>query len=220
MMVDTTHLTSTADASFAGNDPDPRHAILDAAALAFMRKGYAATSIDDVADILNATKGKVYHHYRKKADLFFDVHKRCMEMDLTAVQTAASLPHRTSIDRLRAMTLRHLALIMHHLPYQRVAAQGLEMHLTSETTTMQRAVLSDILLLRDQYENLFRDAIRQIMEEGHIPQQNLQIIVKTFFGVLNWTAIWLPPDDTRSEADKLGIADAIAAFAMRGLGAP
>ena len=66
-----------------------RGAILDAAAVAFMTKGYAATSIDDVAEILHATKGKVYHHYRKKAYLFYDVHKRALDIDLAAVQRAA-----------------------------------------------------------------------------------------------------------------------------------
>lgn len=218
MKVDTVHPTSTTN-EFARSESDPRSEILDAAALAFMTKGYAATSIDDVADILSATKGKIYHHYRKKADLFFDVHKRGMEMDLAAVQAAAAMPHDRPISKLRAMTLAHITVIMEHLPYQRVAVQGLEMHLAGETTAAQREVLSEILVLRDQYENLFRDTIQQVVSEGHAPEQDLQIVVKAFFGALNWTTIWFRPRADQNEEEKLVVAEAIATFAIRGLGA-
>ncbi len=52
---------------------DGRKAILDAAAAAFARRGYLATSIDAIADELGATKGRVYHYYRGKAEVFLDV---------------------------------------------------------------------------------------------------------------------------------------------------
>ena len=48
--------------------------ILDAAAQMFMRRGFAATSIDEIAAVLGSTKGRIYHHYTSKAALFFDVH--------------------------------------------------------------------------------------------------------------------------------------------------
>jgi len=216
MKVDTVRPISTNN-EFA-TDNDPRSEILDAAALAFMTKGYAATSIDDVADILSATKGKIYHHYRKKADLFFDVHKRGMEMDLAAVQAAAAIPHEKSIEKLRAMTLAHITVIMDHLPYQRVAVQGLEMHLAGETTATQREVLSEILVLRDQYETLFREAIQRVLDEEQAPQQHLQIVVKAFFGALNWTTIWYRPRTDQNEEEKLALASSITTFAIRGLG--
>ena len=218
MKVETVSPPSTTDVVTAA-ESDPRSAILDAAALAFMTKGYAATSIDDVADILSATKGKIYHHYRKKADLFFDVHKRGMEMDLAAVQSAADRSHVNAIEKLRAMVMAHITVIMDHLPYQRVAVQGLEMHLAGETTASQRTVLAEILVLRDQYETLFREAIQQVLDEGHAPQQQLHIVVKAFFGALNWTTIWYRPRPDQSEEEKLNVAASIANFAIRGLGA-
>ena len=64
-----------------------RRIILDAAAQAFMQKGFAPTSIDDVADVLGATKGQIYYYYRSKIDLFFDVHLSAMEMDMAAIKS-------------------------------------------------------------------------------------------------------------------------------------
>ena len=56
------------DAAKASHDQ-----ILQAAAEWFMEFGCAATTIDAVAQRLGATKGRSYHHYRSKADLYFDV---------------------------------------------------------------------------------------------------------------------------------------------------
>ncbi|MBO0876583.1 MAG: TetR/AcrR family transcriptional regulator [Pseudonocardia sp.] len=50
-----------------------RRDILEAAATAFTRSGYASNSMDDIADLLGATKGRLYHYYRAKADIFLDV---------------------------------------------------------------------------------------------------------------------------------------------------
>lgn len=40
--------------------------ILHMAAECFMEQGFHATSIDDVARRLGATKGRIYHHYPSK----------------------------------------------------------------------------------------------------------------------------------------------------------
>lgn len=47
-----------------------RGAILGAARASFGDRGYAATSIDDVAAAARVTKGAVYHHFSSKRDLF------------------------------------------------------------------------------------------------------------------------------------------------------
>lgn len=192
--------------------------ILDAAAVAFMTRGYAATSIDDVADLLHATKGKIYHHYRKKADLFYDVHRRAMDLDLAAVRRAAETNAGTALAKLQAMSLAHVFVIMEYLPYQRVAVQGLDMHLAGETTSQQRAVLADILQLRDRYEAMFAQAISAVIEERGAPAQDITLVVKAFIGALNWTTIWYRERPGQSPAEKARIAETIAAFALRGLG--
>jgi AcrR family transcriptional regulator len=53
-----------------------RHALLDAACTLFGERGYAATSIDDVAHAANVTKGAFYHHYDGKQELFAAVYEQ------------------------------------------------------------------------------------------------------------------------------------------------
>ena len=69
----------------APSKEEGRAEILDAAAVAFMKKGFAATSINTVADALGCTKGRIYYQFESKSDLFFAVHREAMAMNLDAV---------------------------------------------------------------------------------------------------------------------------------------
>jgi AcrR family transcriptional regulator len=53
-----------------------RQALLDAACALFGEHGYAATSIDGVAQAANVTKGAFYHHFSGKQELFAAVYER------------------------------------------------------------------------------------------------------------------------------------------------
>jgi AcrR family transcriptional regulator len=44
-------------------------AIVDAAAKLFARDGFGATSLDDIAAVLGATKGALYYHIRNKEEI-------------------------------------------------------------------------------------------------------------------------------------------------------
>jgi AcrR family transcriptional regulator len=47
-----------------------RRAVLAAARSSFGRKGYAQTSVDEIAAAARVTKGAVYHHFAGKKALF------------------------------------------------------------------------------------------------------------------------------------------------------
>src|SRR3954465_1205221 len=46
-----------------------RERLLDAASTVFARKGFAATSIDEIAEVAGVTKGAVYSNFESKEDL-------------------------------------------------------------------------------------------------------------------------------------------------------
>ena len=43
--------------------------ILAAASELFLKKGYTATSIQDILDVLGCTKGSFYHHFQTKFEV-------------------------------------------------------------------------------------------------------------------------------------------------------
>jgi AcrR family transcriptional regulator len=50
--------------------PERRRTLIDAAARAFARSGFAATSLDDVAAEAGVTRVLIYRHFESKADLY------------------------------------------------------------------------------------------------------------------------------------------------------
>lgn len=194
-----------------------RTEILDAAAICFSKKGFSATSINDIADQLTATKGMVYHHYRSKAELFFDVHVCAMEMDFAAVRGAIA-NGATAFERLQLMARAHFTMAVTETDYQRVAMQGVQMHFSGSTSEAQRRTLSRILRMRDEYQSLFAREIDGAIADGSIPKQNVQTSVKSFLGVLNWVTLWFRPRRGQSAAELNQLATETVTFAMQGLG--
>lgn len=214
-------MNSTVDRIADGSDrPDERiggrAAVLDAAAKAFMRGGFAATSIDDVADELGATKGRIYYHYRSKADLFFAVHRESMRQNFEGVGSIAK-ESGAPVERLARMVREHAMTIMTHLPYQRVAVLGVEMHLAGSTTRKQRETLQELIAMRDEYEQLFVRVIEDGTAAGEIRAADAGLAVKALLGALNWITLWYRPRDTDTNESRARIADEMTAYLMDGL---
>ena len=67
-----------------------RRALLDGAARLFAEKGFAATSLDEVAAEARVTKGAVYHHFANKQALFEAVADQAEEDACAAILDAAA----------------------------------------------------------------------------------------------------------------------------------
>lgn len=193
---------------------ESRDEILRAAAELFMEYGYTATSIDAVAERLGATKGRIYHHYRSKADLFFDVQVAAMTRLLSEVEPIARGPG-GPVDRLAAMALRHIQIILRELPMQKVAVQGLERHLLGASSAAKR--LRSVVKMRDDYERLFTEVIDEGIREGLFIDLPPKLASKPFFGALNWATVWFSQRRLQSAEAVDEIAHMLAAFALRGL---
>jgi len=67
-----------------------KDALLDAAEAAFVERGFAATSLDDVAAAARVTKGALYHHFENKQRLFEAVFVRLEEAAIARTTEAAT----------------------------------------------------------------------------------------------------------------------------------
>ncbi|MCD0504481.1 TetR/AcrR family transcriptional regulator [Bordetella petrii] len=193
---------------------ESRDEILRAAAELFMEFGYAATSIDAVAQRLGATKGRIYHHYRSKADLFFDVQVAAMNRLTEQVEPIARGAG-NAVERLAAMALRHTQILLKELPMQKVAVQGLERHLLEASAAAKR--LRAVVKMRDDYEAMFVEVIDEGTRGGAFVDLPAKLLSKPFFGALNWATIWYSQRRLQSAEAVDDIAHALAAFALRGL---
>jgi AcrR family transcriptional regulator len=198
--------------------PDSSRAdILEAAAHCFMERGYAATSIDDVARRLGATKGRIYHHYPSKSDLFADVFRFGMDMNYRAIE-----PFRHSGEkagkRWQGMALVHVVQMITTRQFQRVVWEGVEMHLRGATTPEQRTVFAELIERRSQYSDIFRDLLAEAREDGDMVFENLGITNQLVFITLYSPIFWYSPRAGETDRDIEDIARQIVGFAMHGLG--
>jgi AcrR family transcriptional regulator len=69
-----------------------RAALLEEATALFAERGYAGTSLEDVASASRVTRGAVYHHFASKQALFEAVLERQEERAMAEVIAAAAAP--------------------------------------------------------------------------------------------------------------------------------
>lgn len=193
-----------------------RAEILGAAAEAFMQKGFAATSINTVADVLGCTKGRIYYQFESKSDLFFAVHHEAMSMNINAVSGIAR-SEGSPRAKLRRMIEAQAMVIMTRLPFQRASAQGLELHLAGSTTAEQREVLQSLVDMRAHYEKLFVDVIAEGMQCGELRPFDPKFAVKPILGALNWMTVWYRTAPGESEENRQEIAKNMADVLLDGL---
>lgn len=193
-----------------------RREILDAAAECFMEQGFHATSIDVVARRMGATKGRVYHHYQSKVDLFFDVHRLGMDLLFEAVEPACAAAG-SPIEVLEAMMKAHALALFEHHAYESVVVQGVQLHRFGALTPRQRTELQALVSSRDRFEGLFKQQARTALKAKQLGDLDVSIAVKTLLGGLQWSLIWYRPEINDSPANRERLAAAMVKTLMIGL---
>jgi len=90
---------------------DSRQEILRTAARLFQQRGYDATSMNDVAAALKLSKCGLYHHFRSKDDVLFEIMNHAMEMTQERV-IAPVLEIADPMERLRALIRLHIEVVL------------------------------------------------------------------------------------------------------------
>jgi AcrR family transcriptional regulator len=198
-----------------------RHAsareILDAAATAFSERGYSATSIDDVADVLGCTKGRIYHYFRTKGDLFIGIHQQALEWALEAVGPTAERTDLGPEEKLREMVHHHAMHLMNRADYMGPAQYQIEMNLASEGRNKDEQ-MARILTMRRQFEEYFVAVVKEGVETGVFRNTDVNVLVKAVLGTVNWMHAWFRPGAPKdSAAERERIAAELSEYAVRGV---
>lgn len=191
--------------------------ILDCAALCFTEMGFQGTSIDDVARRLGATKGRIYHYFRSKTDLFFEVHREGMRRLMDAVNEAMAAGG-TGREKLTRMLEAHALTMMQNIAYEAVVVQGVHMHRLGATTPEQRDSLDELMDIRHRFELLFVEAFRAGQADGSIRSDaDVSLAVKGMLGAVNWMAIWYRPRSGETPEQQRAMARRITELQIGGI---
>lgn len=190
--------------------------IIEAAAQAFMREGFASTSVDNIADLLGSTKGRVYYYFKNKTELFFAVHEENIRATLESIRPIAhgNEPAATKMER---MIAEHINAIMTRLPFQRVSLLGLEMQIIGRTSPEEREILDQLTQSYREFESLFLAVLEEGMADGTFRKGDASIIVKSLIGAMNWLIMWYKPRAEDEAGYMKRIRDGMSGYIMNGL---
>lgn len=164
----------------AGYD-DHREQILRAAARLFATRGYAATTMNDVATACGLSKATIYHYVRDKHDLLAQVSRAHVERleALVAEVLARNLPPR---ERLTALIECFMAAY--------ASAQHEHRVLTEDVKFLQPGPQGEVLDGQRRVVAAFAESIVAARPElGARPMAGA--LAMLLFGMMNWTFTWL-----------------------------
>jgi TetR/AcrR family transcriptional regulator, cholesterol catabolism regulator len=165
------------------------------AARLFAEKGYAGTSLGDLAKALGMQKASLYHHIAAKEDLLWEVASAGAEAFHAALDAVPEDAPAT--EKIRLAMRGHL----------RVVAEQLE--LATVFTREWRALAGErrerFLAERRRYEERIRDLYREGVEGGELRTDlDVPTAALLFLSAANWAYTWLRPGgDTDVLADRL-----------------
>ncbi|WP_121066105.1 TetR/AcrR family transcriptional regulator [Chachezhania antarctica] len=181
-----------------------RKAVLTTAVRFFNSKGFAATSLDDVAKALQVTKPTIYHYFSSKDEILFE----CVRLGLEAIRDAAEQVRArggSGRERLEALMLEY-ALVMTR-DFGICVTRTSDDQLGDDSRVRFRALKREIDLI-------LRDVITDGMEDGTLAQGDPRVVCFTISGALNWIARWYRPNGPMTAQD---VARSTVATLMAGL---
>jgi AcrR family transcriptional regulator len=195
----------TAGASTSMRDRRNRSDELIQAALElFAKKGYAATSLQDMADVVGVLKGSLYHYIDSKEDLLYQIFENA-HVDAEHLMAQVDALEVDPVERLRYYLERSVRNTLENLELQVLYFRDWR-HLTGE----RRARLDE---RRRQYARYLRKLITEAYEfRGVRAEVNPRYVASFVIGGTNWVADWYHPDGEDS-ADEVARSYAELALA-------
>ena len=166
-----------------------RQRILDAAARTFRDKGFAGTTLNDIAVAALLRAGSIYYHFDSKERLLEEVLDIGIARVSAAVKQAidALSPDTSPGERIRTGIEAHLRSLLYHGEYTSASFRSYGQ--------APRDVQSRALSRRRAYANYWRGMLREAREAGEIhPGRDLALARMFLFGALNWSVEWYDPE--------------------------
>jgi len=188
-----------------------REQILDAAAKVLARRGYAATTLAEIAEeVGSAGAGSLYYHFESREQLIEELLRRGVAVAFEESRRAvASLPASSSpLERLEAAIRAHVRSVLVESDYARASGRSAP----QVPPAMWARINADFRRYGKFYDQLFATAMASGELDRSIDRSALRMLV---IGAINWTPEWYHADGT-STPDEVG--DLLVRLIVRGVG--
>ena len=178
---------------------------LDAAARLFRKKGFAATTVREIAREARMLPGSLHYRYPTKDSLLLALMKRGEDADMVGIR-AAIRETRDPVERLRLALRARLRYLL-----SRPASQVV----LYEWRSLEGAAREEMIRLRDRYEAFWSGLLYEAAGTGRLhPGIDLRLLRFLLFGAINGVALWYHADGPRTPDE---ISDAFWGFIAYGV---
>ncbi|MDB5624785.1 MAG: transcriptional regulator, TetR family [Tardiphaga sp.] len=193
----------------ANNYDDKRRTILDRSAELFSEYGYDRASMNRIAEACGVSKANLYHYYKDKDELLFDVIRFHLQ-NLVEVVAAARDEGLAPFDQLRAYAAALLEAYRDADAQHNVQISSMRF-LSDERQVALKSMERDLVLT-------FSDAVAGVAP--HLKGTTmLKPVTMSLFGMVNWHYLWFKGGGPVSRADYADLVTRLIADGARNIAA-
>jgi AcrR family transcriptional regulator len=161
-----------------------RFAVLKAASRAFAQKGYFQTSLADIAKEFNLNKATLYHYFKSKEEILFEIHVHAIA-SITDGEPMQNEAHASGRERLEHFIDRYVTMLIDDF--------GACLVLT-DLKPLEKKSHDQCVAGRRQIDNLLRTILREGIKDGSLATIDPKSTASFIFGALNWICHWYHVD--------------------------
>jgi AcrR family transcriptional regulator len=161
--------------------PSTAARILDSATNQFFSRGFHAASMKDLAEEAGVRSATLYYHFANKEEILVAIMRTTLE-DLTALVRAAVESESEPVAALRAAVTTHIEF---HVDRHR------EVFLCdAELRALSSDARTEIVALRDRYEDIFRSTLRSGRASGALVVPQVDLVTRSLLASCSGVAFW------------------------------
>lgn len=179
--------------------------IEETATALFKRRGFAATSMRDLANELGIEAASIYSHIKSKEEILQRICFR-MAQEFFEIIDKTEADKNSATQRLQRAVYWHVQVITKNTEASAV--------FLNEWRHLSEPFHTDFLAMRDRYEAYFTDIIRDGVRNGEFTVPDEKFAVLTILSSLNWLHTWYKPEGKMNPEE---IATNLAIMLLNGL---
>ena len=167
----------------------------------FKERGYAGTSVRDLAAAVGIEAASIYSHMSGKEEILQRICFKMAHKFLDALNTLMANQSLSPETMLKSAIRQHVLIIANNLPSSAV--------FWNEWRYMSEPFFTDFVNMQRDYEQKFRQIIKEGVEQGAFHIENITFITMAILSSLNGVAKWhdytLAPEELASAFAELYI---------------
>lgn len=176
-----------------------RETIVAAAVELFYKKGYARTTLEEVADAINVTKPFIYAHFRSKTELLAEICMRGTRLSHAALLRATA-QQGTPTEKLGAIARDFMLAVLNHQAHAVIYSR--------EEKELDPADREAINLLRREFDHRLVAVLEEGVQSGEFSVEDVPLTALAIIGIVGWSQVWFRPTGRLTkEQSAQGVAD-------------